>query len=51
MIKHFIDLKEYSSQQLSNIIATAIKLKKKPRNNKLKGQQLAMIFAKNSTRT
>lgn len=53
MMKHFIDLEQFSAQELRNIINLAKKIKKTPfkYQHLLSGKNLAMIFSKNSTRT
>ncbi len=54
-MKHFINLDDLSTQDLNNIIDTAIALKKQHKageiNQTLKNKTLAMIFDKSSTRT
>ena len=50
----FIDIKDFSAQELEKIIDLALKLKKIPiseSRNFLSNQNLVMIFEKNSTRT
>lgn len=53
--KHLISLKDYSSEDIFEIIAMGIKLKnlyrKGAKHNYLKNKTLAMIFSKSSTRT
>lgn len=53
--KHMLTLKDYSANEIYEIIDTAIWLKQKQRAGKkhayLKGKTLAMIFSKSSTRT
>ena len=53
--KHMLTLKTYSSQEIFEIIHTAVMLKQKQRAGKkhayLKDKTLAMIFSKSSTRT
>ncbi len=51
--KDFINLLDYSSTELNEMIDLAIEMKKNPEEYRdaLKGQTLAMIFTKNSTRT
>lgn len=55
MTKHFINIDDYSVDELENIIDNAIELKNQHKNgiiNKtLKNKTLAMIFDKSSTRT
>jgi ornithine carbamoyltransferase len=50
---HLINFKEFSGQQLIEIIDKAIEVKRNPENykNALDGKSLAMIFQKTSTRT
>jgi ornithine carbamoyltransferase len=50
---HLINFKEFSGQQLIEIIDKAIEVKRNPENYKtaLNGKSLAMIFQKTSTRT
>ena len=54
-MKHFINLDDLSTQDLTGIIDTAIALKKQYKsgeiNQQLKNKTLAMIFDKSSTRT
>lgn len=53
--KHLLTLKDYSVNEIYEILALALKLKDKFRRGKkheyLKGKTLAMIFSKSSTRT
>lgn len=53
--KHMLTLMDYSSEEIFEIIKTALELKKlqyaKQPHEYLKGQTLALIFAKSSTRT
>jgi ornithine carbamoyltransferase len=51
--RDFLTLLEFSNAELSNLLKLAGKIKKKPAKYKkaLKGQALAMIFEKTSTRT
>lgn len=51
--RDFINLLDYSSKELNDMIDLAIAMKKNPEEYResLKGQTLAMIFTKNSTRT
>lgn len=55
MKRDFLTLKDWSSDELREIIETAIRLKKENKNNVrhhlLEGKKLAMIFEKPSTRT
>jgi len=55
MKRDFLTLKDYSTDELKEIISTAIRLKKENKNNVrhhlLEGKKLAMIFEKPSTRT
>lgn len=52
-MKHFIDLDLFSTEELISILNLAKDVKNNPAKyqNKLHGKNLAMIFAKNSTRT
>lgn len=53
--KHMLTLKDYSSEEIFELLKTAIDLKKKQYAGEpheyLKGKTLALIFAKSSTRT
>ena len=50
--KDFISLKDFSREQLIDLIKLSLKLKKKPISNKpLKDKSIAMVFFKSSTRT
>jgi len=55
MKRDFLTLKDWSTQELKEMIDTAIRLKKENKNNVrhhlLEGKKLAMIFEKPSTRT
>lgn len=53
MVKHFLDIADFSAAQLKGIIADAKKMKAKPEDfsDVLKGKKIAMIFEKPSTRT
>ena len=53
MVKHFIDIADFTAAQLKSIIADAKAIKAKPDdfNEVLKGKKVAMIFEKPSTRT
>lgn len=52
---HLLKLEDYSADDILNVIALALKLKKESKqgitHEILKGKKLAMIFAKSSTRT
>lgn len=52
-IKHLLTLEEFSSAEVLDLLDLAAKIKKKPSKYRksLKGQCLAMIFEKSSTRT
>lgn len=52
-IRHFLTLKDHSSREVLDLLALAARVKASPRrfSSALKGQCLAMIFEKNSTRT
>ena len=52
-MKHFLDISDFTANQLSSIIKTAKQIKKSPNKfaNKCKGKTLGMIFEKDSTRT
>ena len=52
-MKHFIDLDQFSKEELRLILKLAKNIKNNPDNyqNKLHRKNLAMIFSKNSTRT
>lgn len=52
-MKNFIDISDFSIDQLNSIIKTAKQIKKTPNKfqNKCKGKTLGMIFQKESTRT
>lgn len=52
-MKHFIDLNQFSQDELRFILNSAKDIKKNPKKylDKLYGKNLAMIFSKNSTRT
>ena len=49
----FVNLLDYSSEELNEMIDLAIDMKKNPKEYRksLEGKTLAMIFTKNSTRT
>lgn len=53
--KHMLTLKDYSREEIYEILHTAIKIKKQYKAGKImndfKGKTLALIFAKSSTRT
>ena len=53
--KHMLTLREYTAEEIYEILHTAVMLKQKQRAGKkheyLKGKTLAMIFSKSSTRT
>src|SRR5438445_8078832 len=51
--KDFIEIHDYSAREVMNIFKLARRIKAKPRKfrDALKGQTLAMIFEKSSTRT
>lgn len=53
--KHFINLEDFTSNEIEELINLGIELKKKTKNNKnlniLKGKNLVMYFAKPSLRT
>lgn len=53
--KHLLTLKEYSREDIYEVLHLAVKLKEKFKNNEehkyLAGKTLAMIFSKSSTRT
>ncbi|HIT54988.1 TPA: ornithine carbamoyltransferase, partial [Candidatus Galligastranaerophilus intestinigallinarum] len=53
--KHFINLEDFSSSELKDLINLAIELKKKTKNGKnldlLKSKNLVMYFSKPSLRT
>jgi ornithine carbamoyltransferase len=51
--RHLLTLEEFSSKELTGLLALAAKIKNKPAKFKkaLKGQSLGMIFEKSSTRT
>lgn len=53
MVKHFIDIADFTKDQLDGIIADAKAMKANPDdfNEVLKGKKIAMIFEKPSTRT
>lgn len=55
MKRDFLTLKDWSSEELRDIIQTAVRLKQENKNNVrhhlLEGKKLAMIFEKPSTRT
>ncbi len=53
MVKHFIDIADFSSVQLKQMVAEARAIKANPNSYKhvLKGKKIAMIFEKPSTRT
>ena len=50
---HFLSLSDYSSREIKELLETAAEMKKHPKRFRkaLKGQVLAMIFEKSSTRT
>ncbi len=54
-MRHFLSLKDYTKEEILEIIDLGLKLKKELKEGKehhyLKGQTLAMIFEKSSTRT
>ena len=54
-MRHFLSLKDYSKEEILEIIDLGLKIKKEFKEGKahhyLKGQTLAMIFEKSSTRT
>ncbi len=54
-MRHFLSLKDYSKEEILEIIDLGLKIKKEFKEGKripyLKGQSLAMIFEKSSTRT
>lgn len=49
--RHFLTLMDFTSQQLKQLVARAIKMKSEKNNTSLKNKILAMIFEKSSTRT
>ena len=53
--KHFINLEDFTPDELKGLIDLALELKKKIKNNKpadiLKGKNLVMYFSKPSLRT
>jgi len=55
MTRHFLRLRDYTKQELEDLLALAAELKQKQKNGiehqVLKGKTLAMIFEKASTRT
>ena len=53
MIKHFIDLNNFTKTELRNILSFATKIKKnqKKYSNILKNKSLGLLFEKESTRT
>ena len=51
MNKHFLNLKEYGSTEVRDLVYEAQELKKGSLLDKLKGKYLALIFEKSSTRT
>ena len=54
-MKHFLDLADYSSEEISNLLKLAIKLKKEYKDGQwrplLKNNVLGMVFQKPSLRT
>lgn len=52
-MKHFLTLKDYSAEELKNIINKAIEIKKNPEKygDILKNKTMIMLFQKSSTRT
>ena len=51
MNKHFLDLDNFSLQELEDVLSTASSLKNKQKDNTLEGKFLGLIFEKSSTRT
>lgn len=53
MIRHFLDIADYSTDQLRQILADAFVMKAKPHTmaNWLSGKNIALLFEKPSTRT
>ena len=51
MNKHFLDLDNFSLQELEGVLSTASSLKNKQKDNILEGKFLGLIFEKSSTRT
>lgn len=53
MIRHFLDIADYSTDQLRQILADAFVMKAKPHTmaNWLRGKNIALLFEKPSTRT
>jgi ornithine carbamoyltransferase len=51
MNKHFLDLNNFSLQELEGVLSTASSLKNKQKDNILEGKFLGLIFEKSSTRT
>ncbi|HDS16340.1 MAG TPA: ornithine carbamoyltransferase [Proteobacteria bacterium] len=51
--EHFLDLAQWSGEQLGEVLSLAVRLKSDPRKyaRSLTGKTLAMIFTKSSTRT
>ena len=52
-MKHFVDIADFNTKKLNQIIKTAKQIKKNPKkfSNKCKDKTLGMIFQKESTRT
>ena len=53
MIRHFLDIADYSTDQLRQILADAFVMKAKPHHmaDRLSGKNIALLFEKPSTRT
>lgn len=49
-MRHFLSLRDFSKEEILNLVSDAAKLKKEPKKL-LQDKTLAMIFEKNSTRT